>query len=483
MAGLRFKLLAGTALTLAGVAGAHAASADTAVGWYVAAEAGQTPRTSQSLDISDVTMTTTATAGSATPIGAKSSLKIDYGAAGLLRGGYRFTPNLRAEVEFGTRPGKLTDGLGGEQTPGLGSVDRSSAMLNLVYDFAPDWAVHPFVGLGAGVVQGKTSYSGTAVSGGHSRLYTITSSQTVPASQLLAGASWYVADHLQFEMIYRYLHTGTATSNVAISDTYTLAGNSVTDKYTAKARGDFNSQSLTVGLRWTFGASPRAPIVDAATPPPPPPPAPEKTRAESGMTEKTKAPLWGLWPFGGSDNTKAAKAGSKTAVQSAATAPDSSTPMPASTVTVTDTAPVADASTPAAPPAQPASDAAPAQTSTEPPVMSIPQAREFTVYFGFNSARLTNEAQAVVGEAANYAKQAPSPKVDVTGYTDTSGSAAYNMILSERRAKAVANGLKAEGVPGNVITISGKGETELAVPTRNGVAKSANRRTVIEVRF
>jgi outer membrane protein OmpA-like peptidoglycan-associated protein len=187
-----------------------------------------------------------------------------------------------------------------------------------------------------------------------------------------------------------------------------------------------------------------------------------------------------VWPFG----AKAEKASTQTVA-----APSVPLPAPSESSTaiaVSDTtaqAPESSAtSSPAVPP--PASDAASTTTAdANPPLNAIPDVREFTVYFPFNSSRLNAAAQSVVVEAAGYAKQAPSPKVAVTGYTDTSGSAAYNMILSKRRANAVASGLKAEGVPGEAITISGKGESDLAVPTRNGVAKSANRRTVIEVSF
>jgi outer membrane protein OmpA-like peptidoglycan-associated protein/opacity protein-like surface antigen len=470
MAGLRIKLLAGTAVTLAGVVGAPAAFADTAIGWYAAADVGQTPRVSQSLDISDVTLSGTATASSVKPLGATSSMKIDYGLAGTLRGGYRFTRNLRAEVEVGSRQAKLNEGMAGETTSNIGSVGRSSAMANLIYDIGPDWGIHPYIGVGAGVLQAKTSYNSTVASGGHSRLYTVTSSQTVPASQVLAGASWYVADHLRLDMTYRYMRTGAATYNVAVADKYTVGANTVTDNYTAKAKGDFNNQTLTIGLRWTFGASPRTPIADTT----PPPPAPKVAKAE-------KAHLWDrVWPFG----AKAEKASTQTVA-----APSVPLPAPSESSTaiaVSDTtaqAPESSAtSSPAVPP--PASDAASTTTAdANPPLNAIPDVREFTVYFPFNSSRLNAAAQSVVVEAAGYAKQAPSPKVAVTGYTDTSGSAAYNMILSKRRANAVASGLKAEGVPGEAITISGKGESDLAVPTRNGVAKSANRRTVIEVSF
>ncbi len=468
MAGLRIKLLAGTAVTLAGVVGAPAAFADTAIGWYAAADLGQTPRVSQSLDITDVTLSGTATASSVAPLGATSSMKIDYGLAGTLRGGYRFTRNLRAEFEVGSRQAKLNQGMAGEQNSNIGSVGRSSAMANLIYDIGPDWGIHPYIGVGAGVLQAKTSYNSTVASGGHSRLYTITSSQSVPASQVLAGASWYVADHLRLDMTYRYMRTGSATYNVTVADKYTLGANTVTDNYTAKAKGDFNNQTLTVGLRYTFGASPRTPIADN----PPPPPAPKVAKAE-------KAPLWDrLWPFGGKAE--------KTSAQAAATP---AVPLPAPSaapgaIAVSDTTASAPESSPAVPPpAAPASDATNTASTANPPLNAIPEVREFTVYFPFNSSRLNDAAHVVVVEAAQYAKQAPSPKVAVTGYTDTSGSAAYNMILSKRRANAVASGLKAEGVPDEAITVSGRGENELAVPTRNGVPKPANRRTVIEVSF
>ena len=51
------------------------------------------------------------------------------------------------------------------------------------------------------------------------------------------------------------------------------------------------------------------------------------------------------------------------------------------------------------------------------------------------------KAQAVVQQAADYAKGGSATRVVVTGHTDTSGSDAYNRKLSERRARAVADGL------------------------------------------
>ncbi|OYV25035.1 MAG: hypothetical protein B7X08_07240, partial [Acidocella sp. 20-63-7] len=55
--------------------------------------------------------------------------------------------------------------------------------------------------------------------------------------------------------------------------------------------------------------------------------------------------------------------------------------------------------------------------------------------------------------------------MDVSGYTDTSGTPVYNQGLSLRRAKPVAAQLVTDGVPGSEIEIHAFGETHLLVPT------------------
>jgi len=49
--------------------------------------------------------------------------------------------------------------------------------------------------------------------------------------------------------------------------------------------------------------------------------------------------------------------------------------------------------------------------------------------------------------------------ITLVGYTDTTGSAAYNMRLSKRRAEAVKNFLTRHGIEENIIHTSGRGET------------------------
>ncbi|MDB5359162.1 MAG: hypothetical protein JWO51_459, partial [Rhodospirillales bacterium] len=70
-------------------------------------------------------------------------------------------------------------------------------------------------------------------------------------------------------------------------------------------------------------------------------------------------------------------------------------------------------------------------------------------------------------------------QINVTGHTDTVGSAKYNQALSERRAAAVKQQLITDGVPSAEIATSGVGKSGLLVPTADGVREPQNRRAEI----
>ena len=105
------------------------------------------------------------------------------------------------------------------------------------------------------------------------------------------------------------------------------------------------------------------------------------------------------------------------------------------------------------------------------------------VCFPFDQYVLTPEAQTVVQQAADYAKGGNATRVVVVGHTDTSGGFAYNMRLSERRAKATADQLVADGIAQTALDVSWKGKSEPAVQTGDGVKEPLNRRAVIDVDF
>jgi len=104
---------------------------------------------------------------------------------------------------------------------------------------------------------------------------------------------------------------------------------------------------------------------------------------------------------------------------------------------------------------------------------------KFLVFFGLSESKLTPEAQEVVAKAAQEFKSTGSARIVATGHTDTTGSAAYNLALSERRAEAVADELVRLGVPADAITTVGEGQENLLVPTGDGVNEPQNRRVEI----
>ena len=86
-------------------------------------------------------------------------------------------------------------------------------------------------------------------------------------------------------------------------------------------------------------------------------------------------------------------------------------------------------------------------------------------------------------EAGSYAMQGNATAVAVVGHADRSGSDGYNIRLSERRAKAVADALVGMGIAQDKLTVDWKGEAQPAVPTPDGVKEPLNRRATINVNF
>jgi OmpA-OmpF porin, OOP family len=116
------------------------------------------------------------------------------------------------------------------------------------------------------------------------------------------------------------------------------------------------------------------------------------------------------------------------------------------------------------------------------PVPASPVSRSSLVFFDWDKATLTDRARQIVSEAATNSTKVQYTRLEVNGYTDTSGTPQYNQGLSVRRAQAVAAELVKDGVPKSAITIQGFGETHLLVPTGAGVREPQNRRVEIIIK-
>ncbi|MBN9486719.1 MAG: OmpA family protein [Alphaproteobacteria bacterium] len=115
-----------------------------------------------------------------------------------------------------------------------------------------------------------------------------------------------------------------------------------------------------------------------------------------------------------------------------------------------------------------------------PPAAAPPvSAPSFMVFFDWDRSNLSQQALSTIQQAADAYKTKGSARITATGHTDTSGPADYNMALSLRRANTVKDALVRDGVPATAISVVGKGETDLLVPTGDGVREPQNRRVVI----
>ncbi|MEX2520892.1 MAG: OmpA family protein [Paracoccaceae bacterium] len=105
----------------------------------------------------------------------------------------------------------------------------------------------------------------------------------------------------------------------------------------------------------------------------------------------------------------------------------------------------------------------------------------YIVYFGFDRSNLTDAARGVVSDVVAALSGVANPIVSLVGHADTSGAAAYNVGLSQRRVNTVADALAGSGVPAGGMTRAARGESEPAVSTGDGVREPLNRRVEITV--
>ncbi|MGY0615395.1 OmpA family protein [Vibrio sp. FJH11] len=101
--------------------------------------------------------------------------------------------------------------------------------------------------------------------------------------------------------------------------------------------------------------------------------------------------------------------------------------------------------------------------------------------FEFDSSKLTPTATERLDNFVNHLNEYPQANVEITGYTDSSGPAAYNQKLSERRAQAVADYLTGSGIDAGRLTVSGMGEENPVADNSTKEGRALNRRVEVVV--
>ncbi len=120
-----------------------------------------------------------------------------------------------------------------------------------------------------------------------------------------------------------------------------------------------------------------------------------------------------------------------------------------------------------------AAAAAPAPTPALPVEIAT-----YTIYFDHDSSSLNDKARTMNNEIIAAIKSKHATSVTVNGYTDRSGTDAYNRLLSERRTATVTDAIVASGIEPKV-GYQSFGETRSAVNTDDATRHWENRRVVV----
>ncbi len=103
------------------------------------------------------------------------------------------------------------------------------------------------------------------------------------------------------------------------------------------------------------------------------------------------------------------------------------------------------------------------------------------VLFDLNKAELKPAAYRNIRQLAEFLRENPTRKVLIEGFTDSSGSAAYNLQLSELRAQSVKRALVKEGVDFNSINTVGFGKDYPVADNDTPASRAMNRRVEVTV--
>jgi outer membrane protein OmpA-like peptidoglycan-associated protein len=105
------------------------------------------------------------------------------------------------------------------------------------------------------------------------------------------------------------------------------------------------------------------------------------------------------------------------------------------------------------------------------------RARIYGIHFDVASARIQPRSEATIREIAQVLRSHPTWHMRVEGYTDSDGGAAYNLDLSNRRARSVVNDLVAHySISRGRLKSAGYGLTHPVASNATDAGKALNRR-------
>ncbi len=103
------------------------------------------------------------------------------------------------------------------------------------------------------------------------------------------------------------------------------------------------------------------------------------------------------------------------------------------------------------------------------------------VNFTSASAELSDESRAALDKTATSLRRYPGLRIEVAGYTDSSGQRAANIALSQRRAESVRDYLIAQGIAPEQLTAQGLGPDQPLADNATAAGRAANRRVELHI--
>lgn len=104
-----------------------------------------------------------------------------------------------------------------------------------------------------------------------------------------------------------------------------------------------------------------------------------------------------------------------------------------------------------------------------------------TTLFEFDSYEITQEARYGLDQVVEWMKKYPKVLAKVDGHTDNIGTEAYNMVLSNNRAKAIVDYLVKKGIDASRLSYEGHGFSQPVADNKTWIGRHQNRR--IEITF
>ena len=104
------------------------------------------------------------------------------------------------------------------------------------------------------------------------------------------------------------------------------------------------------------------------------------------------------------------------------------------------------------------------------------------IFFDTGKSKLRPTSNTEIDRLVKLMKDVPTLKIEISGHTDNTGSVKLNNSLSQDRAQAVVNYLKAKGIATSRMTAMGYGPSKPSASNKTSDGRQQNRRTEFEIK-